>query len=280
MNIFKEMTAAGTAAVTTVTFIHPIDVIKTRLQASGDGTRNYKDLGIRGTISIMKNKEGILSFWKGIPAAWMREASYTSIRLGLYEPIKKVMGVTQNSMFLMKFTAGSLAGALGSLVGNPFDVLKTRLMTSENKNTPSLKELSKELYKSQGFSGFYRGIEANLARSCVLNGTKMSCYDQISQLIKNTNIIPPGLPTQFCSAFGAGFFMSCTVAPFDIVRTKLMNQPPNMKIYYGFIDCFTKIIKKDGVKGLYAGFIPIWSRFAPTTCLQLIIFAQIKPLLY
>ena len=30
--------------------------------------------------------------------------------------------------------------------------------------------------------------------------------------------IPSGLPTQFCAAFGAGFFMACTVAPFDMVR--------------------------------------------------------------
>ena len=35
---------------------HPIDVVKTRLQVSGDGTngaRNYKALGIRGTVSII-----------------------------------------------------------------------------------------------------------------------------------------------------------------------------------------------------------------------------------
>lgn len=39
-----------------------------------------------------------------------------------------------------------------------------------------------------------------------------------------------------------------------------------------------QIVKKDGFQGLYAGFIPIWSRFAPTTCLQLVIFEQLKPI--
>lgn len=37
-------------------FSHPIDVVKTRLQVSGDGTngaRNYKALGIRGTVSVI-----------------------------------------------------------------------------------------------------------------------------------------------------------------------------------------------------------------------------------
>jgi len=32
--------------------------------------------------------EGSAAFYKGIGAAWMREASYTSLRLGLYEPMK------------------------------------------------------------------------------------------------------------------------------------------------------------------------------------------------
>jgi hypothetical protein len=50
-----------------------------------------------------------------------------------------------------------------------------------------------------------------------------------------------GLWTQFCAAFGAGFFMACTVSPFDMVRTRLMNQPPNARIYNNFIDCFVKV---------------------------------------
>ena len=109
----------------------------------------------------------------------MREASYTSLRLGLYDPIKKAMGVTPESHFVLKFTAGSLAGGLGSVVGNPFDVLKTRMMAAEGKEPPAMGKAASELYAAQGISGFYRGIEANIMRAMVLNGTKMSCYDQI-----------------------------------------------------------------------------------------------------
>lgn len=279
LDLLKNVGAAGSAAVITVTGIHPIDVVKTRLQISGEGGgRDYKSLGISGSMRVIMKEEGISAFWKGIGAAWMRESSYTSLRLGLYSPIKSAMGVDSNSHFIMKFTAGSLAGALGSLVGNPFDVLKTRMMASETLITPSIKSTATELFQKQGMKGFYRGIEANILRAMVLNGTKMSCYDQIKDMITVSKIIPSGLPTQFCSAFGAGFFMATTVAPFDMVRTKLMNQPTDTKLYNGFVDCFVKIISKNGITGLYAGFIPIWARFAPTTCLQLIIFEQIKPI--
>ena len=279
MDLFKNIGAAGSAAVITVTGIHPIDVIKTRLQVSGEGGgRNYKKLGMTGSINVIVKDEGISAFWKGIGAAWMRESSYTSLRLGLYSPIKTAMGVESHSHFIMKFTAGSLAGALGSLVGNPFDVLKTRMMATEGIQTPGIRITAHDLYKSQGIKVLYRGIEANILRAMVLNGTKMACYDQIKEMITVSRLVPSGLPTQFCSAFGAGFFMATTVAPFDMVRTKLMNQPPELKMYTGFVDCFAKIVRQHGVSGLYSGFIPIWMRFAPTTCLQLIIFEQVKQL--
>jgi hypothetical protein len=52
------------------------------------------------------------------------------IILGLYEPIKDITG---SKTLLQKFVAGSLAGAIGSVAGNPFDVLKTRMMASEGQ---------------------------------------------------------------------------------------------------------------------------------------------------
>lgn len=278
MDLLKSVGAAGSAAVITVTGIHPIDVVKTRLQISGDGGRDYKALGIGGSVKVIAAEEGVAAFWKGIGAAWLREASYTSLRLGLYSPIKTAMGVTNDSHFVMKFLAGSAAGAIGSVAGNPFDVLKTRMMAAEGKEPPAMGAAANELMKSQGIAGFYRGIEANVMRAMVLNGTKMACYDQIKDMIKKSKMVPDGLPTQFMSAFGAGFFMACTVAPFDMIRTKLMNQPPDAKIYSGFVDCMMKIVAKDGPGGLYAGFVPIWARFAPTTTLQLVIFEQIKPI--
>ena len=187
------------------------------------------------------------------------------------------MGVKSDSNFFMKFAAGSGAGGIGSIVGNPFDVLKTRMMSAEGKEPPALGKAASDLYKAQGIAGFYRGLEANVMRACVLNGTKMACYDQIKAEILKSGIVPKGLATQFCAAFGAGFFMATTVAPFDMIRTKLMNQPPDAKIYSGFVDCAVKIMAKGGPGALYQGFIPIWARFAPTTCLQLVIFEQIKP---
>jgi Mitochondrial carrier protein len=53
--------------------------------------------------------------------------------------------------------------------------------------------------------------------------------------------------TGFVAAGIAGFFMTCTVAPTDNLRTRLMNQPTNAKLYQGFSDCLVKTVQTDGV---------------------------------
>jgi hypothetical protein len=63
--------------------------------------------------------------------------------------------------------------------------------------------------------------------------------------------------------------MTCTVSPFDRIRTALMNQG-NTKTYNGFFDCAMKLAQKDGFASFWRGFIPIWARFAPTATLQLV----------
>jgi hypothetical protein len=282
MEVLKSVVGAGTAAVITVSFIHPIDVVKTRLQISGDGskgTRNYKALGVIGSVKVIFKEEGFRAFWKGISAAWMRESSYTSLRLGLYGPIKHAMNLKSDSSFILKFIAGSLAGAIGSTAGNPFDVVKTRMMASEGK-LPPISQAFGSVYKSRGIAGFYSGLQANIMRAMVLNGTKMSCYDQIKlNLLKYKIVKKKGVWCETMAAFGAGFFMTCTVAPFDKIRTRLMNQPLDNKQYNGFLDCLFKIVNKEGPRGLWIGFFPIWARFAPTTTFQLVIFSQLKRIL-
>ena len=91
--LLKNVACAGGAAVTTCTFVHPIDLLKVRLQIQGEAGRQTKQYnGVRGVISTVYAEEGLLAFYKGIGAAWCREGSYTSLRIGLYEPIKGVVG--------------------------------------------------------------------------------------------------------------------------------------------------------------------------------------------
>lgn len=173
-------------------------------------------------------------------------------------------------MSCSKFLAGAITGGVGSVIGNPFDVLKTLAQTNKDK-TLNMMGLVTNMYRDQGVSGFYRGVQVNIMRACVLNATKMGVYDMTKGYVTNaTGWNRKDVKTSFTSAFVAGFFMTVTVAPWDMLRTKLMNQPTDVKIYDGFADCAKKTVQQDGVLSLWRGFVPIWARFAPQATLQLL----------
>ena len=258
----------GACAVIAVNFTHPIELVKTRMQMSGGS--------VGATAGALLKNEGFLSFWKGIRAAWGRESFYASIKVGGYGPIRDAIGAgSPDAPFALKWAAGATSGSVGAVVGNPFDVMKTMMQANAKEAIP-LTTLARRLHADQGVAGFYRGVQANMARACVLNGTKMAVYDVSKGFVtERTGWTRKDPRTVFSSAVIAGFFMTCTVAPFDMVRTRLMNQPTDRKIYNGFVDCATKIAKNDGVLSFWRGFLPIWARFAPTATLQLLIFEQL-----
>ena len=232
------------------------------MQVSGDG--------LARVVGSTYAKEGAAAFWKGIVWAWGREGSYASIKLGAYAPVRDALGAGKDAPFYLKFAAGALTGGVGSIIGNPFDVLKTLAQANKGASVP-LMTLVGNMYADQGLGGFYRGVTANIMRACVLNATKMGCYD-ISKgyVTQATGWDRKDIRVSFCSATLAGFFMTCTVSPFDRIRTNLMNQPTDKKIYDGFVDCAVKTVKENGVTSLWRGFVPIWARFAPTATIQLI----------
>lgn len=67
-------------------------------------------LGVIGTVKTVAKDEGVAAFWKGIPAAWLRESSYTSLRLGLYTPLKKLIGADAKVRDLKGLIGGGCQG--------------------------------------------------------------------------------------------------------------------------------------------------------------------------
>lgn len=93
---------------------HPIDTIKVRLQLQGELAKSgveYKGL-FRGSWRIISN-EGIGGLYKGLSASLLREATYSTIRMGLYEPIKNLLQNGNDSIGLVeRVIAGGTAGGM------------------------------------------------------------------------------------------------------------------------------------------------------------------------
>ncbi len=119
----------------------------------------------------------------------MRESIYSSLRLGMYEPFKRLLGATdpKNTPFYLKFLAGGMSGFIGSALANPTDLLKVRMQAWEGEPHPLTWHI-KDVYRNWGFWGFYRGIGPTIIRAIMLNATKLATYDHIKHSLINFGI--------------------------------------------------------------------------------------------
>jgi len=65
-------------------FVQPLDLVKNRMQLSGAGgaAKEYKT-SFHAIQGILKN-EGIIGMYSGLSAGLLRQATYTTTRLGIY----------------------------------------------------------------------------------------------------------------------------------------------------------------------------------------------------
>ncbi|KAK5976389.1 hypothetical protein GCK32_005518, partial [Trichostrongylus colubriformis] len=72
----------GSAGMTATWFVHPLDLIKNRMQLIDRDGKKFKT-SFHVLSSIIKN-EGILALYNGLSAGLLRQATYTTTRLGVY----------------------------------------------------------------------------------------------------------------------------------------------------------------------------------------------------
>lgn len=173
---------------------HPIDTCKIRMQIQKplpDGSKKYKNL-IQG-IYVIGQEEGLRQgIYKGIEASCMREASYSTLRLGLYEPIKLQFGA--EPAIWKKFAAAALSGMIGSALANPADLLKTRAQAQPPGEFKPLMWHVKDIYHNHGgLMGFYTGVGPTVVRATLLNSTKLGTYDSIKHALIDNGYMVEGI---------------------------------------------------------------------------------------
>lgn len=163
---------------------------------------------------------------------------------------------------------------VASAISNPADMLKIRMQAWKQEPHP-LRWHAKSIYKNGGLIGFYRGVEATMSRAIVVNATQLPAYDFTKHKLINLGILQDNHTCHLVCSITAGVILTLVSGPFDLARTRLMNQPAK-KIYKGMVDCLIKSVRRDGFLSLYKGFTPQWMRFGPFTIVQLLVWEHLR----
>ncbi len=103
-------------------FVQPLDLVKNRMQVTKveKGPRPSSASVLMGVV----RNEGFTTLYTGLSAGLLRQATYTTTRLGIYtwlfETFSSPDGTPPN--FFMKAALGMAAGASGAFVGTPAEV--------------------------------------------------------------------------------------------------------------------------------------------------------------
>lgn len=73
-------------------------------------------------LSVMRlaiEEQGIRSLYTGLTASLLRQMSYSLVRIGIYEDLKRRLRQREQATDLNLLCSAGLAGAIGGLAGNP-----------------------------------------------------------------------------------------------------------------------------------------------------------------
>ena len=159
------------------------------------GAKNLKTSFV-GTLRGIFRQEGLRGCYRGIEAALLREMSYSTLRFGLYEPLRDAMEDTPEknaSVFgedwagvvrvAKRALAGCTAGGIASAIASPTDLLKIRAQSDLTLPVPSLVHHVRLIASQPGgpVKPFYEGVSATISRAVVLGATKMVTYNEVPQ---------------------------------------------------------------------------------------------------
>jgi len=272
----------GLSGMGATCFVQPLDLVKTRMQVA-KSTGGAKVSSVSVLMGVAKN-EGIATLYNGLSAGLLRQATYTTTRLGIYTWLFEKFSSPDGKPpgFLMKAGMGMAAGASGAFVGTPAEVALIR-MTSDGslpkemqRNYKSVVDALVRIYKEEGLSTLWRGATPTMGRAMVVNAAQLATYSQAKQFILGTGYIKDGIFCHFVSSMISGLVTTIASMPVDIAKTRLQSMKfvDGKPEYKGAVDVLTKVVKNEGIFALWKGFTPYYFRLGPHTVITFIILEQ------
>lgn len=265
----------GLSGMVATTIIQPVDMIKVRLQSSGEGmATGPKPTAVSVTRDLLAQGK-ISSLYTGVSAALTRQAVYTTARIGFYDTFTQALSkrASDNGSkvgFAERAIAGLSAGGIAAFVGNPADLALIRMQTDgmkpieQRKNYRSVVHALMSISKGEGITALWAGATPTVVRAMALNLGQLAVFSEAkAHLKKHTNWSAQA--QVLCASAVAGFFASFLSLPFDFVKTRLQKQQKGFDgrlQYRGLADCFFKVYKQEGFV-FYRGFGTYYVRIAP-----------------
>ncbi|GLA85427.1 hypothetical protein AtubIFM56815_009663 [Aspergillus tubingensis] len=286
---FVETVAGFTAGIASTLCLHPLDLIKTRLQVD-----RLSSSRVGGSVPVIReifqNEGGIKAFYRGLTPNIVGNSTSWALYFLCYGNIKDVMrtwrsgsedqALTSADYFLASGSAGSQSpGAYASFTTG-----------------------AKEILRSEGIAGFYRGLVPALFG--VSHGAlQFMAYEQLK--LYRSRMAPPAGTTGLQRDAGSShvsslssdaarsgirelgnvdlfvisslskLFAGCVTYPYQVLRSRLQTYDAHL-VYSGVRDAVAQIWAREGITGFYKGLGPNLLRVLPSTWVTFLVYENTR----
>ncbi|CAB1339289.1 unnamed protein product [Coregonus sp. 'balchen'] len=267
----------GIAGLIGVTCVFPIDLAKTRLQNQQNGSRLYTSMSDCLIKTI--RSEGYFGMYRGAAVNLTLVTPEKAIKLAANDFFRQHLSKDGQKLTLLReMLAGCGAGTCQVIVTTPMEMLKIQLqdagrIEAQRKLMPqaaggapggpvevrthTAMQLTRELLRSQGIAGLYKGLGATLLRDVPFSIIYFPLFANLNSLGGRGADGPAPFYVSFASGCIAGSTAAVAVNPVDVIKTRIqtMTRGSREDTYSGVTDCIRKILHQEGpssfLKGAY-----------------------------
>ncbi|XP_076881439.1 mitochondrial carnitine/acylcarnitine carrier-like protein [Bidens hawaiensis] len=302
-DVAKDLTAGTVGGVAQLVVGHPFDTIKVKLQSQPTPSPGQlpKYSGAIDAVKKTLAAEGAGGLYKGMGAPLATVAAFNALLFTVRGQMETVLRSAPGAPLTVsqQFIAGAGAGVAVSFLATPTELIKCRLQaqgagaavvveasaavvaeagaagaatTAAKAATAAVPvkyggpmDVAKQVLKSEGgIRGLYKGLFPTLAREVPGNATMFGVYEAIKQYMAGgTDTSGLGRGSLMLAGGLAGGAFWASVYPTDVIKSVIQIDDYKNPKYSGSIDAFKKILKAEGVGGLYKGFGPAMGRSVP-----------------
>lgn len=246
----------------------PIDVVKVRMQLDGQGGGAKKYPSALQAFPTIVREEGFGALYKGVQPALLRQATYGSVRIGLYEPVKTGIaallgqggaaagGQQQQPSFLHKALSGIVCGALSAGGFTPMDVVKIRMQADGMLPAAAAPPPAAATAASSSLAVGVGAGATHVASSARHGGSSTSAAAAAGAAAAARGVATAAAAPAVPASAAAASAKTAASAAAAAAASSVLRAPRYRNVFHAFAE----IGRTEGLRGLYKGVSPTVQR--------------------
>ncbi|XP_029905680.1 calcium-binding mitochondrial carrier protein SCaMC-1 [Myripristis murdjan] len=236
------------------------------IDADGTMTVDWNEWKEHFLFNPATNLQEIIHYWK--------HSTVLDIGDSLTIPDEFTEEEKTTGVWWKQLTAGAMAGAVSRTGTAPLDRMKVFMQVHSSKsNKISLVGGFKQMLKEGGPTSLWRGNGINVLKIAPETAIKFMAYEQYKKLLAS-DAGKIEIHERFMAGSLAGATAQTAIYPMEVLKTRLTLRKTGQ--YSGMYDCAKKILKREGVKAFYKGYIPNMLGIIPYAGIDLTVYESLK----